>query len=394
MPTTPPPSSDSASPSDRTPRPVTARAAWRPASSDPLDALSEVLREVAGEGVAVTFVFFTHTIPDPVVEACISQACDNGLIVSATTAGELGPDGFREGGISALSLAGGLRASARLLEHLDRLPLDRLDQLPDQLAADLDLALDQLDPARSVFVTLFDGLSNAEDMTTAYLGRLVRRVGLVGGSAGDGLEMRRTRVGLGTKVRSDAAVVLALTSETPLALISAHHFAPTGVWVTATRVDRSGRRVITLDHQPARARFAELAGCSLETLNATNTAHISFATQLRGRWMMCSVLDPSIDGPLNVARQVETGQRLMLMRAGDIVAATDAEVARLTQELGRTPRALLLFNCLGRHLSAAQDGQLQPLFDALHVAPLGGFNTYGEQFGTLHINHTLTGIAF
>jgi len=50
-------------------------------------------------------------------------------------------------------------------------------------------------------------------------------------------------------------------------------------------------------------------------------------------------------------------------------------------------------DCILRRLEL-QDQDALPQVDALLEAlPFIGFSTYGEQFGSVHINHTLTGVA-
>ena len=55
------------------------------------------------------------------------------------------------------------------------------------------------------------------------------------------------------------------------------------------------------------------------------------------------------------------------------------------------PAALLLFSCGGRLLQARAQGVTEPFCRAMCQIPTAGFTTYGEQYGPMQVNHTLTG---
>ena len=371
------------------------RVAWRQLDhGNPEEALRAVLRDTAGGDVAVTFLFFSPDLPTSTLEAVLGEPHRNGRVVGCSSSGELGPGGFHEGGISAMSLAHPrLRLSARLIPSLSETDLATFDALPDELSGELGRTLSELGDGRHTFVTFFDGLSEREDMITAYLGRRLHRLPLVGASAGDLMRMEETRLVLDDTVLSDAALVVLLETPEPIVVIHHHHFHPTGQEVQVTRVDRSGRHILELDHQPARERFAELIGHPVEQITDEIILDNPFATQLRGRWSLCSVIQVTKDG-LRVGRTVAPEQTLMIMRPGDLVTETRAAMHEVSEALGREPEALLLFNCAGRWLTARAGDGLEALHEAFGPAPLAGLNSYGEQVDTLHVNHTLTGIAF
>ena len=47
-----------------------------------------------------------------------------------------------------------------------------------------------------------------------------------------------------------------------------------------------------------------------------------------------------------------------------------------------------------RRIEAGQFQQTRAISDILSKHNVIGFNTYGEQIGALHVNQTLTGVAF
>jgi hypothetical protein len=89
---------------------------------------------------------------------------------------------------------------------------------------------------------------------------------------------------------------------------------------------------------------------------------------------------------------VETGTILQQMRPGDLIAQTRSGVRDALATL-RQPAGMLLFNCGGRMWEAIAQARVDELADAMQTRMAAGFTTYGEQFGPLQVNHTLTGIA-
>jgi hypothetical protein len=54
---------------------------------------------------------------------------------------------------------------------------------------------------------------------------------------------------------------------------------------------------------------------------------------------------------------------------------------------------MLVCDCILRNLEATRTGQKEALGELFRRNNAVGFSTYGEQFGGVHINQTLTGIA-
>ena len=64
----------------------------------------------------------------------------------------------------------------------------------------------------------------------------------------------------------------------------------------------------------------------------------------------------------------------------------------IEQEIG-APEAVLAFDCVLRRLELEHMQQLQripPIFERHNVT---GFSTFGEQFASMHVNQTFTGLA-
>ena len=80
-------------------------------------------------------------------------------------------------------------------------------------------------------------------------------------------------------------------------------------------------------------------------------------------------------------------------RPQDMVSTTTETMTEIEQALGGIDFAIG-FDCILRRLDA-ENRQIRRDLDKLyHRFGIVGFHTYGEQYNAMHLNQTLTGIAF
>jgi hypothetical protein len=80
-------------------------------------------------------------------------------------------------------------------------------------------------------------------------------------------------------------------------------------------------------------------------------------------------------------------------RPRDTVQSTLETLKQIDAELGGVD-FVLGFDCILRRLDA-ETGQLRRKVEEIYDRfGLAGFHTYGEQFNAMHLNQTLTGVAF
>jgi hypothetical protein len=98
-----------------------------------------------------------------------------------------------------------------------------------------------------------------------------------------------------------------------------------------------------------------------------------------------------VDDTLQMACAVEDGMVLRLTRAGDLLGTTREALTTARAEVGEAA-GLIAFNCLGRYRAAEAARLIGPLGRLYAEHRAVGFNTYGEQFNSMHLNYTLTGL--
>lgn len=366
-------------------------------AADPQRAVGEIAARLADRTWSGVLFFSSpaHSLAE--VATAMFAACPDAITVGCTTSGEIGPLGLTSGGISALAFTSDMGFAA--------LPIDQHafefrdgGRVVSELARRVGGSSGGLSSERHVFLTLTDGLSGKDELLVASVATHAAGVPLVGGSAGDDQAFRGTCVAIDGRVYSRAAVVMLLEPRVPFETFLVHHFTPTERRVVVTGADPMRRLVHELDGWPALEVLAEL----LETSAAELRRHpmpllaarpTCFAFRLGDSWFLRGVMTVR-DGGLLMGGAVEEGMVLRWMQRGDLVDATRRGIVRVTRS-GGSAAGMLLFNCGGRLLEARAHGWEQALERAMCLPdlPVAGFTTYGEQYGPMQVNSTLTGLV-
>jgi len=342
-------------------------------------------------------LYFAHPRHDfAALAAGVQQRFPDAITAGCTTMGEIGPAGLSDGAVVGLGLGPPCRAAAVMVPELSTFRFEDGPKLATELAGQLGLEPSGIVPGRHVLVTLTDGLSGMEEILVASLGTELSRVPLVGGSAGDAGRFEKTFVSLNGRAVNGSAVVVLLEPALPFRAFQLHHYQPTKGRVVVTRADPKRRVVSRLNGRPAAHVLADLYGVGIEQLRdcgPVELAHhgIQFGFNVGGSYFIRSVMTLQGD-ELLLGGAVEEGSILTVMRAGDIVDATREGVLAAQRDLGSDPGVMLAFSCGGRLMEARARGVV-PEFEAASCSlPCAGFTTYGEQFGPMQVNHTLTAL--
>ncbi len=368
----------------------------RVAQSDTLEtatALREVLDEVGAASAELVVVFFADS-HDPGVIATILDEVTGPRGVAGTTSGEIGPLGFSKGAMCAIAFGGGhVRAAVEIVPQLDRLSLVPLMHLPDTLARRINRTYADLDPARHLWLSLVDGLSGREALLTPFFAHVSPQLSLVGGSLADS-QFHSVHVVHHGRVYQDAAAFMLLEYERPFATFHATHHRFSPQWATVTRASEDGLILEELDGRDAHVVFAEMLDVSVADVTMELTGHHPFGVRFRGRVFPVSILHPMRGGRFKMGSPVHEGERLNLLESGDLIERTREAIASVIERVGGTPRGGIFFHCLGRYIEAEQKGCIPELYEAMDQLPFVGLNTFGEQYGALHVNHSMTGVIF
>lgn len=355
---------------------------------NPVAALVEGL----GEGpFALVCLFVSPDGPFRAIIAEATRAFAPAPVMSCTTAGELGRTGYVEGRVVAVAFpAEDFAATTLLLPQLNTLdPLTFGDEL---VRARLALA-EAAPQMRSAFAFLMvDGLSLKEDILAASLSTALAGVPFFGGSAGDGVDFASTRVALGAEAAQNAAVLAILRTDLPTRVFSLDHLRPTEHRMVVTEADPHARIVKTINAEPAAREYARIVGKDPSNLDTFTFAAHPVVVRLGNRHHVRAIKRVTPAGELQFFSAIDEGMVLTVAESADISSHLETELAALSDPV--PPLSILSCDCLLRRIEAEQGQTLRALSDTLSRHRVVGFSTYGEQFGPLHVNHTMTGVAF
>ncbi|HRC55538.1 MAG TPA: hypothetical protein PKU97_06400, partial [Kofleriaceae bacterium] len=85
-------------------------------------------------------------------------------------------------------------------------------------------------------------------------------------------------------------------------------------------------------------------------------------------------------------------QVLRVMSPGDLVGSTMQDLSTVAEALGGI-ELLLAFSCISRRRDAAIRNRQAELAATYGRYPVAGFDSHGEQYGMVLVNHTLSGLA-
>jgi hypothetical protein len=367
-------------------------------SADTRTAAAEVVAQLESQlqGTAPTaiIVFSSVAHDEKAVSGVITKRWPRAQLIGCTTAGEFVERDGSVGGVSAMALPATVARTAHAaIAHFDAGVEAGIRAGVARLARSVGADLRTLDPARYVGIVLFEGLHMREEAANDALGVAAPQLVFVGGSAGDDLAFRETRVYHGTEASNDGAVLMLLEMAVPFTIAKTCSFEPTKHSFTITRADEANRVVYELDGRPALEVYATAAGTTPAKLDAQLFMKHPVGMMLDGDPWIRSPQQALPDGGLKFYCRITEGSEVHLMRSTDLVAETRQAMARAARDVGGRAGGAIVFNCILRRLELDAAGQHAQFLGAFGNAPTAGFHTYGESY-LGHMNQTCTALVF
>lgn len=367
------------------------------ALTDPDAAVADIARQVVGEDTELVLIFCSPQYDLDALAAAIKRSFQGIRVVGCTTAGEITPFGYISGGISAVGFgAGDFAADVDIIEDLSEF---RLSEVLEKTTAamirrDLMVATRFRDePVRSFTMLLVDGLSACEEMLASAVGSILTDTPLVGGSAGDDLDFRRTYVFHDGRWVSNAALLLLFVTPRRFSVFKSENYVPTEKRMVVTGVDSGGRRITELNAEPAAQEYARALNLGPEPLTPHVFAAHPVVVRVGGKYHVRSIQKVNPDDSLTLYCAVDEGLVLTLGESVDLLDSLRQLFQQIKQEVG-TPELIIGYDCVLRNIDVEQIQLKRYVSDILVRNKVIGFCTYGEQYNAMHINQTFTGIAF
>ncbi len=352
---------------------------------------AQQLRAALGPGpFAQVIVFISPEADLTALNQQLQQAFAQDLVIGCTTAGEISAQGYAEGEIVAVALPCAHFATDCLL-------------IPDLTAIDPQALIGQLIRRRAALTAahegwdhefaflLVDGLSTREDELTSALASGLGPLPLFGGSAGDGTNFAATFILYQGQVLGNAAVLMLTRTDCRVRVFNLDHLVPTDRRMVVTEADPRRRIVRQINAEPAAREYARLLGKDPGQLTTFTFAAHPVVVRIGGKHHVRAIQRVDENGDLIFFSAIDEGLVLTLAEPQDMVAHLDHELSRLSE--GGAPAAILACDCILRRMEALEKQKYGALSKVLQDHNVVGFSTYGEQWNSMHVNQTMTGVA-
>ena len=244
-------------------------------------------------------------------------------------------------------------------------------------------------PHRALLM-LTDGLSgDQQEIVRGAYSVVGAGVPLVGGCAGDGLEMKKTLQLYGDEVLSDAVVAAAIASDAPLGIGVRHGWRRVGEPMLVTRSEDN--RVYEIDGRPAldvyleRLEVPDDARQDTPEFTAFSSTHpLGLASRGEEHHVRFISGADFEEGALVCIAEVPQGGLVWTMEgdANSVLQATEGACEDALASLdGAPPAGLLAFDCIARRGVLGDEGikdEIDRITEKGGNAPVAGFYTYGE----------------
>ena len=359
--------------------------------TDPDASLDEFLGEL-DPNAAMTYIFIGSEDFLPLLEIKLKNW--EGQVCACTTGGEILQDHYYSRHMVGLSFVSDELFCESFYFSLEQ---DEHGIFPDIFNATKSIQEFRLkylseNPSMKFFSTMvIDGMSLKEELFVNAINRAMVGIPFVGGSAGDNFKYKRTYIFDGETFNEKIAHVMVFATTLPFQIFKTQDFVTTDKRMVITDSDPGVRRVMEIDGIPANIAYAQAIGIRPEDLKLEIFANYPLIVNYGGQDYIRSVMHVTKSGVLVFACAIETG---VIVRLGKRVPDVAARIKALQREVDFKVDTGLLFECSLRRIdvlkASNQDRDL--LLKEFKKMNAVGFHTYGEQFESVHINQTLTGI--
>lgn len=311
-----------------------------------------------------------------------------------STCGEITPDGLQDHGFVAVLLPERwFDVHITVLDNVERLGMESVARRTADSRKQFLARLNNPEDNTGMFaINLIDGLSYSEETVTLAIDRGLNGIPLIGGSAGDDGHFRTTWQITNERALSGGAVLSLIRCRLPCQVFTNNNFVPTEHRLVVTEADPDKRCVIEFNAEPAAVAYAEAIGLAPQELDASCFASYPVIVRFGGRHYSRCIQQLNDDQTLTFFCAIDTGLVLTVARSEGMVASSRKAIEELEEEIGEID-ILFGFDCIYRKLDARHRQTTHRITELYRAKHFIGCNTYGEQFNSMHINQTFTGVA-
>lgn len=360
----------------------------------PPEAAAMIAQQFAAAKLAMIVVFVSPFYDPKDFIAELSRHLPGIPLFGCTTAGELSLDGWEENSVVALGFnAADFIIAARPFLDLSSFRVDGGRTICGELHREFVHRTGDCDTSHEAFGLLFvDGMCQREETIMSAIYAALEDIPVVGGSAGDGLRFEKSWVFFDGKAHTDAAVLILIKTRLPFRLFKCDHFEPTSTKMVVTEADTENRIVKEINAEPAALEYSRCVGIGETKLDAFSFAAHPVLVRVGGAYYARSIQRMDPDGSLRFFCAVDEGMVLTVAKGQSPIDATSKLLNEVTDDLGEVA-IFIGFECVLRRLDFEQHQLSRDMSELYRRNRVIGFQTYGEQYRSMHVNQTLTGVA-
>ncbi len=356
-------------------------------------AVAEIAAQFPADGLALVLVFVSPSYDPHTFIADVSKTFAGTPVYGCTTAGELTLDGWGDNSVVALGFAADeFTVAARSFPDLANFQVEDGRRIGTELRQELARRRPDGDDQHSFGLLLIDGLCQREEAVMSAIYASMENIPVVGGSAGDGLRFEKTWVFYESQAHTNVAILILLKTALPFRLFKCENLEPTSTKMVVTQADTERRMVMEINAEPAAEEYSRAVGIMDTKLDAFSFASHPVLVRVGGAYYARSIQQMNPDGSLSFFCAIDEGMVLTAARSRNPVNATLDLFAETKAEIGDVA-LYLSFECVLRRLDAEQHQFARDMSELYRDNRVVGFHTYGEQFRSMHVNQTLTGVA-
>jgi hypothetical protein len=315
------------------------------------------------------------------------------VVVGCTTAGEIGPSGYRDHGLAGISLpASAFTVVTASIDNLERFTSTEGEVVGHALLHDLEERTLKTEVNDSFALMLIDGLSIREEQVARAFQNSIGKIRMFGGSAGDDMNFVRTNVFYDGAFHTDAVTFILVNTTLPFRIFRTQHFVCEEERLVVTEADISHRIVKEINGLPAAEEYARLVGVTVKELKPELFAASPVVVVIDGTDYVRAIQKVNEDGSLTFFSAIDEGLVFRVARGIDLIANLNKAFDDLRVQIG-PPQLIIACDCILRNLEITQNGLKETVGEIMQRNKAIGFSTYGEQIDGVHVNQTLTGIA-
>ncbi|MCB0415699.1 MAG: FIST C-terminal domain-containing protein [Bdellovibrionales bacterium] len=318
-------------------------------------------------------------------------------VIACTTAGEICCEGYSENSITGIAFHGDdfVIDTIEWIDLKENCSFSEIEPLKEKYLKIKEKHLNKIKNGKTFSLLLVDGLSVKEEQLAGIIASSIEDTPLIGGSAGDGEKFNSTYVLIDGQFVQDAATLTFITTSIPFEIFKIQHIGETEKKIVITETDPESRTVKEIDGEPAAKAYAKLLGMNFEELSPTTFSEHPLTLKIGNDYFVRSIQRLNEDKSLTFYCAIDDGLVLTLGQRNNIIENLNQLFSNLEKKIGEVNQSLV-FECILRKIEVnglSLEDQAT-LMNTLKKNNAIGFHTYGEQYGGIHINQTMTRVAF